>query len=88
MQTGSLTRRDFLKATGAVSNIDPKRMFTRTVVTTSSGTYKMVGLEPGTYRVSVTQRDGVMNLAELLKNRGQSGQLVTVDDGSVETVNF
>jgi hypothetical protein len=67
---------------------DPKLFQSQVATTDSSGRYVFQGLQPGNYRLTVTQRNGAIQLGNLIQSQGVPDGVATVRDGQTVEVNF
>lgn len=76
------------RATVMISASDPGLMFSRSVTTSSDGSYEIRGLKPGSYRIVATQRDGQVDLLAILKRAQDPGATFAVLDGATVTMDL
>jgi protocatechuate 3,4-dioxygenase beta subunit len=75
------------KAMVMVRSVDSSQMMSRSAQTDASGRYEVGGLEPGSYYIVVTQREGVPNPFEILV-AAQKGKAVSVSEGRVTNIDL
>ncbi len=71
------------QATVMISSSEPGVMWSRSVTTSSDGSYEVRGLKAGGYRLVATQRQGEVDLLAILKRAQDPGAAVYVVDGQV-----
>lgn len=76
------------RATIMVSSADPMAFFSRSIQTNADGSFEVKGLKAGSYKVMVTQRDGVFDLVAILQKTQDPGAVVTLRDGDKHDVSF
>lgn len=70
------------RATVMISGADPTaHFFSRSVPTTADGRFELRGLKAGSYKVMVTQREGVFDLLAVLQKGQDPQSVITIQDG-------
>jgi hypothetical protein len=71
-----------------LSSADPTKLLSHTAATDGEGRYRFHGLLPGDYKLVVTQRNGAIQLGDLIRSAGAADQMVRVVDGQLHEVNL
>ena len=75
------------KAMVMVRSVGSSQTMARSAQTDAAGRFEIGGLEPGSYYIVVTQREGVPNPFEILV-AAQKGKTVSVSEGRTTTVDL